>query len=113
MVATITDWGTAVLTSLSTALALVFAFIPKLLGFLVILLIGWLIASALSRAVTFLLRKVGFDRVATRIGLSGLEQRMGLSMDAAGVLGKVVYWFVFLVFLVPAVDALGLTSVSN
>ncbi len=113
MVATITDWGTAVLTSLSTALALVFAFIPKLLGFLVILLIGWLIASALSRAVTFLLRKVGFDRVATRIGLTGLEQRMGLSMDAAGVLGKVVYWFVFLVFLVPAVDALGLTSVSN
>lgn len=113
MVATITDWGTAVLTSLSTALALVFAFIPKLLGFLVILLIGWLIASALSRAVTFLLRKVGFDRVATRIGLSGLEQRMGLRMDAAGVLGKVVYWFVFLVFLVPAVDALGLTSVSN
>lgn len=113
MVATITDWGTAVLTSLSTALALVFAFVPKLLGFLVILLVGWLVASALSRAVTFLLRKVGFDRVATRIGLTSLEQRMGLNMDAAGVLGKVVYWFVFLVFLVPAVDALGLTSVSN
>jgi hypothetical protein len=38
---------------------------------------------------------------------------MGLRMDAAGVLGKVVYWFIFLIFLVPAVDSLGLTAVSN
>lgn len=113
MVGTITNWGTAVLTSLSNALALVFSFVPKLIGFLVILLVGWIVASALSRAVTFLLRKIGFDRVATRIGLTNLEQRMGLNMDAAGLLGKVVYWFVFLVFLVPAVDALGLTTVSN
>lgn len=109
----ISSWGVAIITSLSAALALVFAFIPKLLGFLVILLIGWLVASALSRAVTFLLRKVGFDRIATRIGLTRLEQQMGVRVDAAGLLGKVVYWFLFLVFLVPAVDALGLTTVSN
>ncbi len=106
-------WGTAILTSFTGALALVFAFVPKVLGFLVILLIGWLIASALSKALVFLLRKVGFDRLATRIGLTRMEQQMGVSLDAAGILGKVVYWFVFLIFLVPAVDALGLTAVSN
>ena len=103
---------TAVITSFAAALALVFSFIPKLLGFLVILLIGWLVASALSKAVTFLLRKVGFDRIGDRIGLSRLLSQSGLKTDAADILGKVVYWFIFLIFLVPAVDALGLTAVS-
>ena len=112
MGAAITDWGTAIVTSFATAMALVFAFIPKLLGFLVILLIGWLVATAISKAVTFLLRKVGFDRIATRIGLTRLEESMGMKMDAAAILGRIVYWFIFLIFLVPAVDALGLTTVS-
>ncbi len=111
--ATITNWGEAIFSALGNALDLVLTFIPKLLGFLVILLVGWLIASAISKAVTFLLRKIGFDRLSERIGLSRLEQRMGVHMDAAGVLGKIVYWFLFLIFLVPAVDALGLTSVSG
>jgi len=109
----ITDWGTAIWTSLAAALAMAFAFIPKLLGFLVILLIGWIVAASLSRAVTFLLKKVGFDGFANRIGLTTLEQRMGVRLDPAATLGKIVYWFVFLIFLVPAVDALGLTTVSS
>jgi mechanosensitive ion channel-like protein len=109
----ITNWGSAILTSFTNALNLVFTFIPKLIGFLVILLVGWIVASVVSKAVTFLLRKIGFDRLSERIGLSRLEQRMGLRMDAAGVLGKVVYWFIFLIFLVPAVDSLGLTAFSN
>ncbi len=103
----------AVIASFGTALALLFAFVPKLLGFLVILLIGWIVATAISKAVTFLLRKVGFDRLADRIGLSHLAQQSGVSIDAAGILGKIVYWFIFLIFLVPAVDALGLTAVST
>ena len=108
----IRDWGTAIFNALANALNLVLTFIPKLIGFLVILLVGWIIASVASRALTFLLRKIGFDRMADRIGLTRFEQRMGIKMDAAGLLGKIVYWFVFLIFLVPAVDALGLTAVS-
>ena len=109
----VTNWGDAVLTSLGNALNLVLTFIPKLIGFLVILLVGWIIASLVSKAVVFLLRKVGFDNMANRIGLTRMEQRMGMRLDPAAVLGKVVYWFLFLIFLIPAVDSLGLTSVSN
>lgn len=110
---TVTGWGAAIITSLTAALALVFAFIPRLLGFIVILVIGWIVAMALEKAVTWLLRRVGFDRIADRIGLTKFEQRMGMRMDASGLLGRIVYWFLILVFLVPAVDALGLTSVSG
>src|SRR5436305_12457962 len=70
-------------------------------------------ANAVNKAVTFLLRKIGFDRMADRIGLTRLEQRMGVKMDAAGLLGKIVYWFLLLIFLIPATDSLGLPAVSN
>jgi hypothetical protein len=107
------SWGQAILGALANALNLLLTFIPKFLGFLVILLVGWIIASLLSKAVIFLLRKVGFDRLSNRIGLSRMEQNMGVRLDTAGILGKVVFWFIFLIFLVPAVDALGLTAVSG
>src|SRR5205807_1131973 len=71
------------------------------------------IASLVSKAVTFLLRRVGFDNLANRIGLTRFEERMGVKLDPAGVLGKVVYWFIFLIFLIPATDSLGLPAVSN
>lgn len=109
----ITNWGQAIFTALGNALNLLLEFIPKLVGFLVILLIGWLIATAVSKAVTFLLRKVGFDRLGQRIGLQRFEQNMGVHMDASGILGTIVYWFLFLIFLVPAADALGIPTVSN
>jgi flagellar biosynthesis protein FliQ len=109
----ISNWGTAIFNALSNAVNLILTFIPRLIGFLVILIVGLIIAALLSRAVTFLLRKVGFDRVSDRIGLTRFEQRMGLQVDSAGILGRVVYWFILLIFLVPAADALGLPAVSN
>ncbi|HAE82205.1 MAG TPA: small-conductance mechanosensitive ion channel [Ktedonobacter sp.] len=107
------NFGEAVISALGHALDIVLVFVPLLLGFLLILLVGYIIAAALSKAVTFLLRKIGFDNLANRIGLSRLEQNMGVRLDAAGILGKIVFWFIFLVFLVPATNALGLTAVSG
>src|SRR5438477_6350677 len=109
----IQDWGTAIYNSLTNAVNLILTFIPRLIGFLVILIVGLIIAALVSKAVTFLLRKVGFDRLSNRIGLTRLEQRMDVKLDPAGVLGTIVYWFILLIFLVPAADALGLPAVSN
>ena len=86
----ITEWGTAIWTSLTTALALLFVFIPKL------------VASALSKAVTFLLREFDIDRLADRIGLTRLEAQMNMRMDATGILGRIIYWFVLPDFLSPS-----------
>src|SRR6266516_979736 len=109
----IQDWGTAIFNALSNAVNLILTFIPRFIVFLVILIVGWIIAALLERAVTFLLRKVGFDRMSNRIGLTRFEQRMGVTLDSAGILGKIVFWFILLIFLVPAADALGLPAVSN
>lgn len=101
------------ISAFGNALSGVLGFVPRLVGFLVILLIGWLIGMAVNKGLTSLLRKVGFERLSNRIGMTNLERRMGMRMDSAQLLGKVAFWFIFLLFLVPATDALGLPTVSN
>lgn len=109
----ITDWGTAVMTSLAGALSLFLAAIPRIIGFLVIIIIGWLISSALASAVGALLRAVKFNMLAQRSGFQGFVQNMGLRTDPSGLLAEIVKWFVRLIVLVVAFDALGLPAVSE
>ena len=109
----VTDWGQAIVTSVASALALLLGAIPKIIGFAVILIIGWIIASLLAGAVAAILRTVKFNDLATRAGISGFVHHMGLQTDAPGFLAMIVKWFVRLMVLVVAFDALGLPAVSD
>src|SRR4051794_40899339 len=104
---------TAIMRSVDAALALLLAGIRKIIGFLVILIIGWVIASAVAAAVAALLRAVKFNDLAQRAGLSGFVKNMGVQTDAAGFLANLTKWFVRLIVLVSAFDALGLPAVSQ
>ena len=44
----ITEWSTALMTSLAAAMGLFFSAIPKVLGFLIILIVGWLIGGTVG-----------------------------------------------------------------
>ena len=112
-VAPVTDLGQAVVTSFAAALAMLFAGIPKILAFLIVLAIGWIIASAIAGVVARLLRAIHFNEAAARAGLAGFVARMGLRMDASEFFANIVKWFVRLVVLVVAFDALGLPAVSQ
>lgn len=106
------SFGDTVRASLSDALSMAFASIPRLLAFLVILLVGWFVASLLARGIAALLRTVQFNDFADRAGISGFVRRMGVESDPAGVLAVIAKWFVRLIALVVAFDALGLPAVS-
>lgn len=112
MEGTITDWGTAVMTSLTAALSLFLAAIPRIIGFLVIIIIGWLISGALAAGVAALLRAVRFNELAQNSGFAGFVRNMGVRKDSAGLLADITKWFVRLIVLVVAFDALGLPAVS-
>lgn len=106
-------WGAALTTSLATALSLFLGAIPRIIGFLVIIIIGWLISGALAAGVAAVLRAIRFNELAQRSGFSGFVQNMGLRTDASGLLANIVKWFVRLIVLVVAFDALGLPAVSE
>jgi hypothetical protein len=109
----VTSWSEAIMTSLTAALALFLGAIPKVIGFVVILIIGWIIASAIAKAVSALLHAVNFNGLATRSGFSGFVDKMGTRMDASDFIATIAKWFVRLIVLVVAFDALGLPAVSQ
>lgn len=111
--ATIEDWGDAIRVAVADALALFLSAIPKVLGFIVILVIGWFIAGAISGLVARVLREVKFNELADRSGLTGFVRNMGVQTDASGFIAQVVKWFIRLIVLVVAFDALGLPAVSE
>ena len=109
----VNEWGAALVASLTTALSLFLGAIPRIVGFVVILIIGWFIAGLLASAVAALLRAIRFNDLAQSSGFSGFVRNMGVRKDASGLLADIVKWFVRLIVLVVAFDALGLPAVSQ
>jgi len=110
---TVQDWGDALVASFAGAMALFFSAIPKILGFAIILIIGWVVAALFAKAVRALLHALNFNGMADRSGLSDFVARMGVKTDPAGVLAYVAKAFLLLIAFVVAFDALGLTAVSD
>lgn len=112
-ITTFRDWSDAMLSSLAAALAVFFAAIPKILAFAAIVVIGWFIAALIARAIAAVLRQVRFNELSTQSGFTGFVQNMGLDTDASGAIALTAKWFIRLVALMVAFDALGLPAVSE
>jgi hypothetical protein len=87
------------------------AFIPKFVGFLIILVVGYFIAKALKRITNALLERVGFDRMVERGSLKMALERS--RFDASDILALVVFWAVFLIALQLAFGVFGPNPVSD
>jgi Conserved TM helix len=107
------DAGDAFRASLAGALNTFLSAIPRILGFAVVLIVGWIISSLFARGVEALLHAVKFNDLARRSGFADFVQKMGVRNDSSGVIANIVKWFVRLITLVVAFDTLGLPAVSN
>lgn len=90
------------LTSIAT-------FVPKLLGFLIILLIGYFLAKVISKLVDKLLERVGFDRAVEK---GGLQKVMG-SFEASDLVAKLVFFAIFIPVLSAAIGTLGIQALQQ
>ena len=107
------DAGEALRASLAGALNTFLSAIPRVIGFALVLLVGWIISSLFARGVEALLHAVKFNELARRSGFADFVQKMGVKDDSSGVIASIVKWFVRLITLVVAFDTLGLPAVSN
>jgi hypothetical protein len=87
--------------------------LPSIVGALLLLVIGWIVAGIVGGLVTRLLRKIGLDQLATKAGITAFLQRARLKVDTAGLVGGIVKWYVRLIFVVMAANAVGITAVST
>jgi len=91
----------------------IMAYLPVLLGALVILIVGWLVAKSIRRLVDWLLKVTRFDVLADKTGISEVLRKGDLEISAREVISGLVYWLIILMVLVMTVDALGLPKSSD
>jgi hypothetical protein len=107
------DWSEAITTSLAQALSLFVAAIPRIIGFLIIVAIGWFLATLIAKGVAALLRSIRFNDMADRSGFAGFVANTGVETDSSGFVADIAKWFIRLLTLVVGFDALGLPAVSD
>jgi small-conductance mechanosensitive channel len=99
--------------SFRDAFSMILSAIPRILGFIIIVAIGWFVSSLLARGVTGLLRAIRFDELMQKSGLADFMNKMGTGIDSVGIVAGIVKWIVRVVVLLVAFDALGLPAVSD
>jgi hypothetical protein len=88
-------------------------FLPNLIGFLIILAIGYVIASVVKGLVTRLLETIGTDR-AMHTGSTGeYVNRVAPGFKPSSAIGTIAFWFLFLGALAIAVAQLGIDALDN
>jgi hypothetical protein len=96
---------------LATAWANIAEWLPKLVGFLIILIVGYFVAKAIAKIFSRVLERVGFDRALERGGVGNALAKS--RYDASDILGKIVFYALFLFVLQLAFSVFGPNPISD
>ncbi|WP_377644877.1 hypothetical protein [Oryzobacter terrae] len=91
----------------------ILGFLPNLLGFLLLLLVGWVVAKVVSGVVRKLLEKVGIDRHLHESRAHDYVDRFLPGASPANGIARLVFWLVFVFFLLAAIGALEIPAVTT
>jgi hypothetical protein len=99
--------------SLQRSLDSLIGFIPNLIGFLIILLIGYVIARVVKAAVATLLEKVGLDKALSGSPAGAYVENASPGARPSRLVGAVAFWFIFIYAIAAAIGALKIPALTN
>lgn len=109
----IQDWTSIIVSSLQTLWTGFVMTLGNIIGALIILIIGLIIASGLAKLVQKVIEFVKLDKGLSSLGLKEYFDRAGISLNSAKFLGRLTYWFFAIVFVLAATEVLGFYALSN
>lgn len=107
------NWTSVVVNSLQNLWAGTVNVLANIVGALLVLIVGLVVAGGLGALVERVVNLVKLDKLLSSLGLNEYFERAGLSINSGKFFGKLVYWFLVLVFLLAATDILGFYSLSS
>jgi hypothetical protein len=87
--------------------------LPQIIGALLILLIGWIIARILKRLVVKGLKLVRFNFLTEKTGIEKFLSDGGVKVFSLDLIGTLVYWIVMLVVILATLNSLKLTAAAT
>jgi small-conductance mechanosensitive channel len=103
----------AVTQSLSDGLGAILGALPALIGAIIILVVGFIIAKILQGIVTRVLQSMGFQGWMESGGIKQFFDRSQTNQTPLSILGKLIFWLVFFIAITMAVDTLGISAISD
>lgn len=107
------NWNAVVMEPVKEMLARIAGFLPILIGVLVILIAGWIIAGILKSVVIKLLKLIQLDTASEKSGLGDVLRRGGIRQTLSELIGVLIYWLVMLLVFMTALNALGMTVAAS
>jgi hypothetical protein len=107
------EWGNLIVEPVREMLTKIMAYLPVLLGALLILIVGWIVAKIIRWIVDRLLKAVRFDTLADKAGISEILRKGDMEITARQVVSSLVYWLIIIMVLVMVANALGLPKASD
>jgi F0F1-type ATP synthase assembly protein I len=90
-----------------------FAFVPRLVGFLLILLIGYIVAKVVKGILTKVLQRVGLDHALHSGSTGQYVNQVAPDVKPSRTIGAIAFWFIFLGAISIAVSQLGITALTD
>lgn len=87
--------------------------IPNIIGAVIVILIGWLVAKTLSKAVEKILKGLNVNRLGEKINETEFAQKSNLKLNLSAFLSKLLYYVLMLVFFMMATEVLGVPIVTT
>jgi hypothetical protein len=89
------------------------AFLPELIGAIIIFIAGWIVARLIKLGVVKLLMLVRFEKATEKTGVNEFLQKGNIAKTPSEIIGALVYWFIMILVIIASLDALGLPIVSD
>ncbi len=110
---TVQTWGEALLSSLQNLWLKIIAFVPELLSALLVLIIGLILASLLSKLVYELLKLTKVDVLIEKTGFPKVMKKHGIKFSLSGLLAGVIKWFILIAVLIVVADILNIPQITE
>lgn len=107
------NWNEAVVASLQNLWAKIVAFVPEILGALLVLILGLILAHALSKLAHKLIEFTKIDDLIKKIDATKKLKQAGVKLSFAALIAWIVKWFIIVVTLIAVVDILNLQEVAS
>ncbi len=107
------DWNAVVMVPVREVLTRLAGFLPILIGVLVILIVGWIVAGILKNVVVKVLKLIQLDTASEKSGLGDVLRRGGIRQTVSELIGVLIYWLVMLLVFMTALNALGMTVAAG
>lgn len=108
----IQNWLDILASALMSVVGDIITFIPNLLGAILLLIIGLIIAKSMEFTVEKIIAAIKLDSLLKKINVNHYLNQAGITLNSGKFFGEIIYWIIVIIFAMVIADVLGLPALS-